>query len=343
MKNLSVIILILSLAYLGCEKTIEGPYIKYGNPPSIVRPTAGQAFTLSEDQAKNVFAEITWYPAEFGFSAGVAYEVQMASKGTSFKDPITLGILNSLTLNTITTEKINTILIGQGIEPGKAVDLELRVIAKINNKVSTLISPSQAIKITPYKASLNFPKLQVPGSYQGWNPADNNTVIYSLKSDGKFEGFIYFPANTEFKYTDGPTWTTNYGDKGADGFLDKDGDNLKTTKAGYYRLRANLNDFSHSEAATDWGLIGSATANGWDSDQNLSYDAAKQIWTITAPLKIGEIKFRANDDWAINFGDNGANLSLEYDGANIAIPADGTYEIQLILNTPLYTYKITKK
>jgi len=39
------------------------------------------------------------------------------------------------------------------------------------------------------------------------------------------------------------------------------------------------------------------------------------------------MKFRTNDAWTINFGDNGVNLSLEYDGANIAISEAGNYEV----------------
>lgn len=344
MKQLTIMILLSGLFYLGCEKDIDGPYLKYGAVPSIAKPAANASFTLTEDKAKDLFSEITWSAADFGFQVGVTYEVQLATKGTSFKDPISLGTVNALQLNTITTEKLNSILVGKGIETNKATDFEMRVIATISNKLNSLVSPTASLKITPYKPSLNFPKLQVPGSYQGWKPEDNSTVIYSLKSDGKYEGFLYFPTpNTEFKYTVGPIWTLGYGDKGADGVLDKDGDNIKVSAAGYYRLRANLNDFSHSATLTNWGLIGSATANGWDSDQNLTYDPVKAIWTITTNLIAGEIKFRSNDAWDLNFGDTGANLSLEYDGANIAITQAGTYEIQLILNTPLYTYKVTKK
>ena len=58
----------------------------------------------------------------------------------------------------------------------------------------------------------------------------------------------------------------------------------------------------------------------------------------------GEIKFRANDAWDLNFGDTNANGSLEYGGDNIKVPAGGgTFEIELILNTGDYTYKLTKK
>jgi hypothetical protein len=59
-------------------------------------------------------------------------------------------------------------------------------------------------------------------------------------------------------------------------------------------------------------------------------------------LKTGEIKFRANSDWAINYGDDGANGTLDAGGANIAVTA-GVYDVQLDFSKSSPTYKITKK
>lgn len=343
MKKIFSILAASLLILSGCEKEIDGPYLQYGANPVLFTPSANTSFVLKEENAKNVLTNISWSDAGYGYQAQVTYEVQLDIKGNNFREPAILGSVNRPFLNSVTVERMNAILLGRGFDPDKPVALELRIQSKVSNKANLLFSKVTNISITPYKASLNYPKLQVPGSHQGWNPADNNTVIYSLKSDDKYEGFLYFPANTEFKYTVGPKWDINYGDTGADGVLDLNGDNLKAPDAGYYRLKANLIDKSHSITLTHWGLIGSATANGWDSDQDLTYNATTGIWTITTSLKSGEIKFRANDAWGINFGDNGNNLSLEYDGANIAIGEAGNYEIQLILNTPLYTYTVTKK
>ncbi|HNT21284.1 MAG TPA: SusE domain-containing protein [Saprospiraceae bacterium] len=343
MNKLFPIIAVSILVLSSCEKKIDGPYLDFGSDPILFTPATNASFVLAEENAKNVLTPIIWSKTWFGYPAQVTYEVHLDAAGNNFREPAILGTVNQPTLNTVTVERLNAILLGRGFEPGKAASLELRVQAKVSNEVNILYSKASKITLTPYKASLNYPKLQVPGSHQGWNPADNNTVIYSLKSDDKYEGFLYFPANTEFKYTVGPKWDINYGDTGSDGVLDQNGDNLKAPDAGYYRLRVDLNDKSHSHTLTHWGLIGSATANGWDADQDMTYNASTGIWMITTSLKSGEIKFRANDAWGINFGDNGNNLSLEYDGANIPIGEAGNYEIQLILNTPLYTYQVTKK
>ena len=55
-----------------------------------------------------------------------------------------------------------------------------------------------------------------------------------------------------------------------------------------------------------------------------------------------EIKFRANDAWGLNYGDNGADASLEEGGSNIAVPSTGDYLVELDLSNPrAYTYTLT--
>jgi hypothetical protein len=74
----------------------------------------------------------------------------------------------------------------------------------------------------------------------------------------------------------------------------------------------------------------------------MTYDATEKAWTITVGLTAGFVKFRANDDWGLNYGDNGSDALLEQGGANINIPSNGTYVIKLYLDKPDYTYSIDR-
>jgi starch-binding outer membrane protein SusE/F len=75
----------------------------------------------------------------------------------------------------------------------------------------------------------------------------------------------------------------------------------------------------------------------------MTYNAAEQVWKATLQLSAGEIKFRANDDWGINLGDDGPDGLLEYGAANIVIGEAGRYEVILNLSNPgNYTYSVTK-
>ena len=198
----------------------------------------------------------------------------------------------------------------------------------------TLVSPT-------YTNTKEYPLLYVPGSYQGWDPANTETVLASVNSDGTYEGYLNFPdANTEFKFTPQPDWSYDWGDDDADGTLDVGGANIVATDPGYYKINVDTVAKTYTYEMTHWGLIGSATPDQWDADQDMTYNTETGKWEILVDLVAGEVKFRANDDWVINLGDNDADGSLEQDGANIAIDSDGEYFITLKLGAPDYTYTI---
>lgn len=88
----------------------------------------------------------------------------------------------------------------------------------------------------------------------------------------------------------------------------------------------------------DWAIIGSATPNGWgDPDTDMRQTGTDQ-YMLYANLVAGEMKFRFEDSWTVNLGDNDADGSLEQDGANIAVAEDGLYAISL--NVANLTYSI---
>ncbi|WP_457616594.1 RagB/SusD family nutrient uptake outer membrane protein [Lutibacter sp.] len=90
-------------------------------------------------------------------------------------------------------------------------------------------------------------------------------------------------------------------------------------------------------AAANWGLVGSATLNGWGGpDMSLYQTGTTNVFAGYFNLADGEIKFRRDNDWAFNYGDNGADGTLESGGANIAVNA-GLYKVTLDLNNLTYT------
>lgn len=89
----------------------------------------------------------------------------------------------------------------------------------------------------------------------------------------------------------------------------------------------------------NWGIIGSATPTGWDSDTNLDYDLDTKLYSVTLDMVVGEYKFRLDDAWGVNYGDDGNNLSLEAGGANIPITVAGSYTIVVDFTAKTYTIK----
>ena len=185
-----------------------------------------------------------------------------------------------------------------------------------------------------------YPAIYLPGDYQGWDPATASTLA-SVNSDNQYEGYLYFASdNSPFKITPGPNWDNNLGDDGGDGTLEPNGSDIVVAEAGFYRIKVDLDNNTYTLEKTTWGLIGSATPDEWNSDQDMTYNATEGAWEITLDLVAGVVKFRANDLWDINYGDSGADAILEEGGDDISIPADGTYLIRLYLDKPDYTYSI---
>lgn len=187
-----------------------------------------------------------------------------------------------------------------------------------------------------------FDLLYVPGDYQGWAPATAATLA-SPNKDGEYEGYIDIPeGGYEFKLTSQPDWNgTNYGD-GSGGTLSTSGGNLTFPGAGYYKVNASITNNTWSVTPTTWGLIGSFAGSGWSNDVDMTYDGGSKSWSGTITIAAGdEFKFRANHDWGLNYGDSGADGSLEKDGDNIKNVPAGTHTITLYLGSSgFYTYKI---
>lgn len=172
------------------------------------------------------------------------------------------------------------------------------------------------------------PVLYMAGDANGWATND-----YLAGEDGvHFTGFMYLNQNG-FKFCTQPEWKgTNYG---ADFNTAADAANITMTEeAGYYKVDVDLESKSYVlTPITTIGIIGSASPNGWDSDVDMTYvpynaeTKALGYWEAKdITLASGEIKFRANDDWAINWG--GDVNALIQGGGNISVDA-GTYDIKL--------------
>jgi CubicO group peptidase (beta-lactamase class C family) len=95
-----------------------------------------------------------------------------------------------------------------------------------------------------------------------------------------------------------------------------------------------------------WGVIGSATENGWNgADIKMTETETKGIWTIkNIALKDGEIKFRLNNDWIVNLGlTENKSDKLRPEGENIKIE-NGVYDIVLDLtDVDNPKYKVSKR
>jgi hypothetical protein len=117
---------------------------------------------------------------------------------------------------------------------------------------------------------------------------------------------------------------------------------LRTTKSLVNKFPAGIIDIAALNnglggSLSDWGLVGDATENGWDGPDMEMYETSNDVYELYTDLLGNQMKFRFNEDWGQNYGDDGADGSLNSGGANIVIPGDGVYHVVLDLNTNSYT------
>ena len=185
--------------------------------------------------------------------------------------------------------------------------------------------------------SVGKPILYMAGDANGWKQID-----YLSSEDGvHFTGYMYLNQNG-FKFCTQKDWDgTNYG-AGFD--TAANAENIVITEpAGFYQVDVNLSEKTYTLSPFSIGIIGNATPSGWDSDTDMTYNPEERCWEIKGvELSDGEMKFRANDAWALNWG--GELDNLKQDDPNIAVAA-GTYDIKLYIDWEGNTAKcvMTKK
>ena len=172
--------------------------------------------------------------------------------------------------------------------------------------------------------SVGKPVLYMAGDANGWKQID----VLNSEDGVNFKGYMYLNQKG-FKFCSQPNWDgTNYG--GA--FFGESEDNIMMTQeAGFYQVDVDLSAKTYTLTPFTIGIIGSATPKGWDGDTEMTYNPEERCWEIKGvELSDGEMKFRANDDWALSWGGELDNLTTQ-NGPNIAVAA-GTYDIKLYID-----------
>ena len=82
----------------------------------------------------------------------------------------------------------------------------------------------------------------------------------------------------------------------------------KVTK-GVAESTINITAYQTIIKPSAWGVVGSATPNGWNKPDIPMWNAADGTLVAYATLTDGEIKFRKDQDWVVNLGGSLDNLT----------------------------------
>lgn len=340
-KTFSVYIIVL-LAAFSCEK--DETILKLRSednivPPVITSQADGFAKNITEADLDDVI-EFAWDKTGYGVSTQVTYTLQIDSECNGFENPMVLASTTAGNVSMTLLELSNKLVNDFKFASHKPAALQMRVTSTIDGKFPAT-SDVVSIFITPWSD-----KPEAVWIGEGATAA----ALYKT-ADSKYEGYRYITAGKTFKFTDNRICPTiKWGSGGAGTLAAADAaPAIMIADAGYYKINVDTEHLTYQlEKITSWGLIGTATAGGWNSSTPLNYVSATDTWEGQVSLVNGALKFRANDGWDINYGvENINDLSgtLVFDAASIDIASPGNYKVVLnfsqVANPYTYTYSVT--
>ncbi|HEX2934466.1 MAG TPA: SusE domain-containing protein [Bacteroidales bacterium] len=324
-KNLIFSILFIGLIGVlsSCEKD-ETKTIMLTDPiaPSIVTvPSLTLARTSGNDTL-----EFIGKPVDPGFSASATYILEACATGNNFANAVTVKSDVQANSIKISVSDLNGILLKLfPADQVSSIDFRIRAILVVDAGTGALGTGSNPLVYAsaPQTANVTLYGLPRLDLISGGNAIGK---VESALGNGIYAGFVKLDPAKPYTLKD-PDANKTYGAGGTGIILD--GAAITPGTAGWFKMNVDVNALTYSVNPYMIGLVGSATANGWDSpDQKMDYDSQSGTWNITTNLKDGEIKFRLNDGWAWNLG--GTPDKLVHNGDNIAVTA-GNYSITLTI------------
>ena len=361
LKYLLLSLFIVSITSCDNEDQTQLVIIPSGNG-EITAPAMGAKYVLNpEEVSTNPALTLTWNAADYDVPTEIKYTVQFAKAGTDFTDPFIAGSTTNLNLSW-NIQEFNGAAVSAGLDPFVEGELEIRVISTVgSNDVQAQMSEVITILVTPFTTDL--PTIAVPGAHQGWDPATAPLLASSGFGETDYEGYVWLVINIDnpdegtYKFvapdqTGGFFWgNTDWGDDGTESgiLVEEDEVNCKVEEDGYYLVKADTDKLTYSTESISWAITGEATPLGWPSgtgiegeDHDLTYDPETRTLFIDIDLKAGGWKFRANDDWAFEFGSLDDDGYLTPGGDYTFEGPAGNYRVVLDLSNPrAYTYTIT--
>lgn len=354
MKNIKLILLLFVTvaSFTACNQDDDLEFVANEAEGLMFNTSFLDNYVLNASVSNNLAERFTWNDADFGVPTNITYYLQGATMA-DFSDYIAgeaLYDLGSTTANPDANEI--PVTVGQMIALANAAGLDnnegtntgtlyFRLMAVIGDEGLPSYSNIQGLNVELQQETSGGSGIMpstwgiVGSGYNDWGNAGLDGVFYTTSEDNVFVAYANL-IDGEIKFRENNDWATNFGDTGADGTLDDGGDNIVVT-AGAYKITMNLNDNTYTMEPFTWGVVGSGY-NDWGNagpDAKFYYDYTTDTFKVGVKLIDGEIKFRFNNDWGTNFGDTGADGTLDDGGDNLVVTA-GFYNITLDFNNNTY-------
>lgn len=363
MKKISILIsvVVVIVLVLSCAKTETTPQFAQSTATFTVTPSATSVAVALKDSTS---AALTFTWTDPKFSSGLAqtkFTVYACKSGTDFSSFLTKSFTGELS-GTLLGKEINSMALRFGGTVGQPVDLDVKVVASLINNNQVLSSAATKITVTPYgdltlKSSSKSVVCTAATSGQvgdtlSWTSAFvgyNGHVTYQLQYAKGGTSFASPVSDAVTSFSKIFTKLDLNKAAGAVGIAPGATANvdfrIKATNDQSQVLYSNTSTISISTyvAYNSIGIIGDATAGGWNVDTDMYRPDPinnPSAWTLNVYLTGGlSVKFRADDDWTNNWGaasfPSGTGLS---GGANIPVSNSGYYQVNFNAGTGAYSF-----
>ena len=350
MKKLSILGLFIFalISFNSCETEDDVVFTTQDPEGFVFTNSTLDNYVLAAATSSNLGERFTWGDADFGTPTNITYELQSSISG-DFTDA---NVVSSTTSNEIavTIGQMMSIAMEAGLdndpdspEPNTgAFSVRLRAYPGDTGSGTEVFSNVMVLNVELLESTGSGGGGIMPASwgvvasgYNDWGGAGPDGQFYTTGDADVFVAYVTL-IDGEIKFRENNEWVNDFGDDGADGTLDAGGANIAVT-AGTYKITLDIAGGTYMMEPFSWGVVGSGY-NDWGGagpDAKFYYDYTTDTFKVGVRLIDGEIKFRMNNEWVMDFGDTGADGTLDAGGDNIPVTA-GHYQITLNFNDSTY-------
>ncbi|MCC8358843.1 SusF/SusE family outer membrane protein [Salinimicrobium sediminilitoris] len=362
MKKLSILLLafVALIGFNACTSDDDVVFIANPDAEGIqFTNTFSSTYDLTVIEPEDVIERFVWNEIDVDVPTNLTYELQ-ASLSEDFESMAVLGRTPKNNLD-VTAQQLIKIVNDEEEEK----EIEINKDEPITFYFKVVASPGTAqdmahtsdvvsfSALLPSEAALTNFYLVGDATAAGWNPDNNNTPLFR---DAENENIFYFTGR--FAGGDGvegfklletlgqwqPQWGLDNGELSSSEILGGDPSAFPVDADAYYSLTINIDEMTYSfetyDASTQAtynmiGLVGAGTTVGWPNDDNPAPDVLltksdfdPHLWYAKdVELLEDGIKFRANQDWGVNWGGGENFPSGQATGDDIIVTKAGIYNV----------------
>ncbi|WP_051336397.1 SusE domain-containing protein [Aquimarina latercula] len=317
--------------------------------------SANSDYIITATNTDEIADLFSWDEANFGFNAQVNYKLLVDSEGGDFSQAQSLGSTTATEIE-ITYGNLNQVAIALGLQAGISNTLLFKVEASISQNVQKIDSQVLSKEITTYEVPVELLDYFLVGdaTAAGWDNDNNNTPLFRDPENPAIFYFNGYFSVGKFKVlTKKGQWHPQIGSDDGATLVASNPDGSGEPQnlgdivvEGYYSLMFNTANYTYTfepldaSSVTSYGTIGiigsarTGDAAGWDepdTDMTQVSSLDNHMWYVSGQgLLEGNLKFRADDAWDIDWGSNTplSGVATMNVGDDISIPvSSGNYDI----------------